>query len=61
GRPLLLIEAKLSETRPTRNLRYFADRLGGVPAVLVAANAPGPGSADGIPVLPAPSFLSAVP
>ncbi|MBI4677506.1 MAG: ATP-binding protein [Elusimicrobia bacterium] len=61
GRPLLLVEAKLSQTRPTRHLHYFAERLGDVPKLLVVANAAQAGAAAGVPVLPAPEFLAAIP
>ncbi|MBI5625243.1 MAG: hypothetical protein HY924_15810 [Elusimicrobia bacterium] len=35
--------------------------LGGIPAMVVTARLDRPGSADGIPVLPAAGFLAAIP
>jgi hypothetical protein len=31
--PLVLIEAKLSDTEPSESLAYFQERLGGIPAL----------------------------
>jgi predicted AAA+ superfamily ATPase len=61
GKPQLLMEAKLNALQPSAALHYFADKLGGVPKMLVVANATQPGTAAGVRVLPAAVFLSAIP
>ncbi|OGR60644.1 MAG: hypothetical protein A2X36_04895 [Elusimicrobia bacterium GWA2_69_24] len=60
-KPWLLIEAKLSGAAPSNHLGYFASRLPGVRTLLVCAEAPAPGSAGGVRVLPAATFLSHIP
>ena len=49
------------ETGPTGQLRYFSERIGRVPAVLVAAGRRAPGDEAGVKILPATSFLAAIP
>jgi predicted AAA+ superfamily ATPase len=61
GKPQLLVEARLSDLQPSAALHYFAGKLGGIPKLLVVANALRPGSAAGVRVLPAAVFLSALP
>lgn len=61
GKPQLLVEARLSDLQPSAALHYFAGKLGGIPKLLVVANARGPGTAAGVRVLPAAVFLSAIP
>lgn len=60
GRPLLLIEVKLAETVPGDPLRRFAAALN-CPGVLLVGRLERPGSASGVTVLPAASFLAALP
>jgi uncharacterized protein len=61
NKPQLLIEAKLSNPQPSAALHYFSDRLGAIPKLLIVANLQKPGSASGVPVLPAAVFLSLIP
>lgn len=61
GKPQLLVEARLSDLQPSPALHYFAAKLGGIPKLLVVANARRPGTAAGVRVLPAAVFLSAIP
>jgi uncharacterized protein len=59
--PQLLIEAKLSNPQPSAALHYFSEKLGGVPKLMVVGNMNNPGTAAGVPVLPAAVFLSLIP
>jgi uncharacterized protein len=61
GKPQLLVETKLSDLQPSAALRYFSGKLGGIPKLLVVANAQKPGVAGDVQVLPAAVFLSAIP
>ena len=61
GKPRLLIEAKVSGTDPGPALKYFSEKLGGVPALLVVADLPRRGTAGGLPVIPAAQLLSLLP
>ena len=61
GRPRLLIGTIVERAAPRRALRYFSQRLGQVPAVLVCAKPIPPGADDKVQVLPAASFLAAIP
>ncbi len=61
GKPFLLVEAKLSDPSIPDALPRFAEKLGGVPALVVVAHLDRPGTAKGFPVLPAAGFLAAIP
>lgn len=61
GKPRLLVEAKLSASRPAPALEAFARKLGGVPRLIVSAEAASVGTAGGARVVPAASFLAAIP
>jgi uncharacterized protein len=61
GKPRLLAEAKLSHLQPSASLQYFAGKLGGVPKLMVVANASNPGTSAGVRILPASIFLSEIP
>jgi uncharacterized protein len=60
GKPQLLLEAKLSDLQRSSAIHYFSDKLGGVPKLLVVANAQLPGIAAGVNVLPASTFLALI-
>ncbi len=60
-RPWLLVEAKLSSTDPGPAIHYFAGKLGVKHQVLVVSDLREPGSAGGVMVLDAPTFLSSLP
>ena len=61
GKPQLLVEAKLSHLQPSAALQYFAGKLGGIPKMMVVANASNPGTSAGVRILPASIFLSEIP
>jgi uncharacterized protein len=61
GKPQPLLEAKLSAIEPCAALHYFAGKLGGIPKLLVVANARQQGSAVGVRAVPASVFLSSIP
>jgi uncharacterized protein len=61
GKPQLLVETKLSQLQPSAALQYFANKLGGVPKMMVVANASNPGTSAGARILPASVFLSEIP
>jgi predicted AAA+ superfamily ATPase len=61
GKPQLLVEAKLSHLQPSAALQYFAGKLGGIPKMVVVANASNPGTSAGVRILPASIFLSEIP
>ncbi|MBI5596381.1 MAG: ATP-binding protein [Elusimicrobia bacterium] len=61
GRPRLLVEAKVSDTAPGAALRRFSEKLGGVPSIVVVARLERPGTAAGVPVVPAAWFLAQMP
>ena len=61
GKPQLLLEAKLSDLQPSSAIHYFSNKLGGVPKLLVVANARQPGIAADVHVLPASTFLALIP
>jgi len=42
-------------------LQYFASKLGGMPKMMVVANASHPGTSSGVRILPASIFLSVIP
>ena len=61
-RPLALIEAKLSDQTPSESLRYYQDRLGGIPAIQLVRT-PGvnrTNAAANVRVVSAPRYLSAL-
>jgi predicted AAA+ superfamily ATPase len=60
-KPWLLIEAKLSNREPGPALHYFAEKLGVRHKFLVVANLTEPGTAAGVHVLDAPTFLASLP
>ncbi len=60
GRPALLLEAKWGDPTPPSALRHFSEKLR-VPAILICAQAPHPGVAAGIQVLPPAHLLCALP
>ncbi len=61
GKPFLLIETKLSETKPTSALDYFSEKLGKVPKILLVSEITRPGISHNCLVLPATSLLSLIP
>jgi hypothetical protein len=60
GKPRLLVATALGEAGEVGHLRYFSERLK-VPGVLVALGRKGGGELGGMRVLPAASFLAAIP
>ena len=60
GRPRLLVGTCLGEAGEVRHLRYFSERLN-VPVVLAALGRKAVGEVGGVRVLPAASFLAAIP
>ncbi|MBI5241250.1 MAG: ATP-binding protein [Elusimicrobia bacterium] len=60
GRPRLLVGTTLGEAGDVGHMRYFSERLK-VPGVLVALGRKGAGEIGGMGVLPAASFLAAIP
>ena len=62
NKPWLLVEAKLSETTPDAGLNYFGDRLAIKHRILVVCRRlPKNGSAAGVRVMDAASFLGRLP
>jgi predicted AAA+ superfamily ATPase len=61
GAPFLLLEVKVSETRPPASLEHFASRLGNVRRALIVGNLSHPGTAAGTLVLPAALLLERIP
>lgn len=58
NKPILMVEAKLSDTNPDRSLRYLAAKFPGVPAIQITAeNAKDFVTPEGVAVRPALKFL----
>jgi len=60
-KPWVLIEAKVSDTKPSPALQHFGERLSVAAKIQVVQNCAGPGLAGNTLVLDAASFLGALP
>ncbi len=60
-KPALLIEAKVADLNPSPQLRYFSEKLGNIPRMVVVARLNEPGISNGTLIVPAASFLAAIP
>ena len=60
-KPALLIEAKRADVNPGPPLRYFSEKLGNIPRMVVVEKATEPGTSNGALILPAASFLAQIP
>ena len=60
-KPFLLVGTTAGEVGATRNLKYFAARMGKVPAMLVTAGRKQLGDCDGVSAVPGAAFFAVIP